>query len=41
FAQGASASSVTGRFTHAFVDREANRSASIPLGIRAAIEALN
>ena len=41
FAQGASVSSVTGRFTHAFVDREANRSASIPLGIRAAIEALN
>ena len=41
FGEGAEASSVTGRFTHAFVDREANKSAAIPSGIRSAIEALN
>ena len=41
FAQGAELSSVTGRFTHAFVDREANKSAAIPSSIRRAIEALN
>lgn len=40
FAQGAELSSVTGRFTHAFVDREANKSAATPSGIRRAIEAL-
>ena len=40
FGQGAEMSSVTGRFTHAFVDREANKSAAIPLGIRRAIEAI-
>ena len=40
FAQGAELSSVTGRFTHAFVDREANKSAAIPSDIRRAIEAL-
>ena len=40
FAQGAAVSSVTGRFTHAFVDREANKSAAIPSDIRRAIEAL-
>lgn len=40
FAEGAELSSVTGRFTHAFVDREANKSAAIPSGIRRAIEAL-
>ncbi len=40
FAHGAALSSVTGRFTHAFVDREANKSAAIPSGIRRAIEAL-
>ena len=41
FGKGAEVSSVTGRFTHAFVDREANKSAAIPIGIRCAIEALN
>ena len=41
FGKGAEVSSVTGRFTHAFVDREANKSAAIPSGIRCAIEALN
>ena len=41
FVQGAAVSSVTGRFTHAFVDREANKSAAIPSSIRRAIEALN
>ncbi len=41
FAQGAELSSVTGRFTHAFVDRAANKSASIPKNIRQAIDALN
>ena len=40
FGQGAEMSSVTGRFTHAFVDREANKSAAIPSGIRRAIEAI-
>lgn len=40
FGQGAETSSVTGRFTHAFVDREANQSAAIPSGIRRAIEAI-
>lgn len=40
FAQDAELSSVTGRFTHAFVDREANKSAAIPSVIRRAIEAL-
>ena len=40
FAQGAELSSVTGRFTHAFVDRKVNKSAAIPSGIRRAIEAL-
>lgn len=40
FGKGAELSSVTGRFTHAFVDREANKSASIPRDIRRAIEAL-
>lgn len=41
FGQGDKLSSVTGRFTHAFVDREASKSASIPANIRRAIEALN
>ena len=41
FAIGAALSSVTGRFTHAFVDREDNCSAAIPRAIRDAIEALN
>lgn len=41
FGEGAELSSVTGRFTHAFVNRDANKSASIPPGIRRAIEALN
>jgi acyl-CoA thioester hydrolase len=41
FAAGAALSSVTGRFTHAFVDREANCSAVIPSAIRDAIEALD
>ena len=41
FAIGAVLSTVTGRFTHAFVDREANCSAAIPRAIRDAIEALN
>ena len=41
FAIGAALSSVTGRFTHAFVDREANCSAVIPRAIRDAIEALD
>lgn len=41
FGQGAELSSVTGRFTHAFVDREANKSAVIPSSIRRAIAALN
>ena len=41
FAQGAELSSVTGRFTHAFVDRAANKSACIPKNIRQAIDALN
>ena len=41
FGKGAEVSSVTGRFTHAFVDREANKSAAIQSGIRCAIEALN
>ena len=40
FAEGAELSSVTGRFTHTFVDRGTNRSAPIPTGIRAAIERL-
>ena len=37
FGQGAELSSVTGQFTHAFVDRELNKSASIPVAIRRAI----
>ena len=41
FAEDAELSSVTGRFTHAFVDRTTNRSAPIPEGIRTAIERLN
>ena len=41
FAEDAELSSVTGRFTHAFVDRKNNRSAPIPEGIRTAIERLN
>ena len=41
FAAGAALSSVTGRFTHAFVDREANCSATIPTAIRDAIESLD
>ncbi len=41
FGQGAELSSVTGRFTHTFVDREANKSAVIPSSIRRAIAALN
>ena len=41
FAEDAELSSVTGRFTHAFVDREANLSAPVPEGIRAAIERLD
>ena len=41
FAEYAELSSVTGRFTHAFVDREANLSAPIPEGIRAAVERLD
>ena len=41
FAEDAELSSVTGRFTHAFVDRKTNRSAPIPEGIRTAIERLN
>lgn len=40
FAEHAELSSVTGRFTHAFVDRKSNRSAPIPVSIRAAIERL-
>ena len=40
FAEDAELSSVTGRFTHAFVDREANRSAPIPEGIRVAVQRL-
>ena len=40
FGQGAEMSSVTGRFTHAFVDREANKSAAIPSGVRRAIDAI-
>lgn len=34
-------SRVTGRFTHAFVDREQNRSAEIPPAIRDAVAALS
>ena len=41
FAEDAEQSSVTGRFTHAFVDQKTNRSAPIPEGIRTAIERLN
>ena len=41
FAEDAELSSGTGRFTHAFVNREANRSAPIPEGIRAAIKRLS
>lgn len=40
FAPDAEHSSVTGTFTHAFVDRETGQSALIPEGIRQAIEAL-
>ena len=40
FGQGAELSSVTGQFTHAFVDREMNKSATIPVAIRRAISRL-
>ena len=40
FASDAEQSCVTGTFTHAFVDRESGRSASVPEGIRRAIESL-
>jgi acyl-CoA thioester hydrolase len=40
FGKGDARSSVTGRFTHAFVDRTSNQSAPVPAPIRAAIEAL-
>ncbi|MCH1553154.1 MAG: acyl-CoA thioesterase [Luminiphilus sp.] len=41
FGEGDARSSVTGRFTHAFVDRASNQSAPVPRTIRAAIEALS
>ena len=40
FGEGDAHSSVTGRFTHAFVDRPNNQSAPSASAIRAAIEAL-
>ena len=40
FASDAEQSCVTGTFTHAFVDRESGCSASVPEGIRRAIESL-
>ena len=40
FASDEEQSCVTGTFTHAFVDRQAGRSAPVPEGIRRAIEAL-
>lgn len=40
FGEGDARSSVTGRFTHAFVDRPNNQSAPVPAPIRTAIEAL-
>jgi len=41
FIEGDDLSRATGRFTHAFVDREHNQSASVPDGIRRAIESLS
>ena len=41
FAQEAELTSVTGRFTHAFVDQVERRSAVIPVGIRRAVELLD
>lgn len=40
FAKGAEASSVTGNFTHAFVDRSTSHSAPVPAAIRLAIDSL-
>ena len=40
FLPGDTETRVTGRFTHAFVDRESERSAAIPQCIRSAIETL-
>ena len=40
FASDAEHRCVAGKFTRAFVDRESGRSASVPDGIRRAIEAL-
>lgn len=40
FLAGDDVSRATGRFTHAFVDREANKSAPLPEQIRSAIERL-
>ena len=40
FAPGSELSSVTGTFTHAFVDRDSGRSAPVPEEIRCAIQSL-